>query len=79
MPGSCSGCPRTAWARSCVRLAVEPALKEVLTRDQPDPDQLVLVGERLVVMNRVPIRSRGAVIGSVTTLRDRTELSSLEQ
>jgi two-component system CitB family sensor kinase len=39
----------------------------------------VLVGERLVVLNRVPIRSRGREIGSVTTLRDRTELSSLER
>jgi two-component system CitB family sensor kinase len=40
---------------------------------------MVLVGERLVVLNRVPIRSRGRVIGSVATLRDRTELSSLER
>jgi two-component system, CitB family, sensor kinase len=30
-------------------------------------------------LNRVPIRSRGRDIGSVTTLRDRTELSSLER
>ena len=43
------------------------------------PDQLVLVGDRLVVLNRVPIRSRGRDIGSVTTLRDRTELSALER
>jgi sensor histidine kinase regulating citrate/malate metabolism len=50
----------------------------VLTREQSDPDQLVLVGERLVVMNRVALRSHGRDIGSVTTLRDRTELSSLE-
>ncbi len=34
---------------------------------------------RLVVLNRVPIRSRGRDIGTVTTLRDRTELSSLER
>lgn len=58
---------------------MEPALKEVLTREQPGPDRLVLVGDRLVVLNRVPIQSRGRDIGSVTTLRDRTELSSLEQ
>ncbi|WP_427008329.1 sensor histidine kinase [Pseudarthrobacter sp. H2] len=60
-------------------LAVEPALREVLTQDQPGPDRLVLVGERLVVLNRMPMVSRGRTIGSVTTLRDRTELSSLER
>jgi two-component system, CitB family, sensor kinase len=32
-----------------------------------------------VVLNRMPMRSHGRVIGSVTTLRDRTELASLER
>lgn len=73
------GLPPDCVGKRVAGLAVEPALKEVLTRDQPGPDQLVLVGDRLVVMNRVPIQSRGRVIGSVTTLRDRTELSELEQ
>jgi len=58
---------------------VDRALKVVLSREQSDPDQLVLVGDRLVVMNRVALRSHGRDIGSVTTLRDRTELSSLER
>ena len=73
------GLPADCVGRKLASLTVDPALKVVLTRDQPDPDQLVLVGERLVVLNRVPIRSRGREIGSVTTLRDRTELSSLER
>ncbi|GGI93206.1 sensor histidine kinase [Pseudarthrobacter scleromae] len=73
------GLPPDCVGRKLASLPVDPALKVVLTRDQPDPDQLVLVGERLVVLNRVPIRSRGRNIGSVTTLRDRTELSSLER
>jgi sensor histidine kinase regulating citrate/malate metabolism len=60
-------------------LAMEPALREVLTRDQPGPDRLVLVGERLIVLNRMPMLSHGRNIGSVTTLRDRTELASLER
>jgi sensor histidine kinase regulating citrate/malate metabolism len=54
-------------------------LKVVLAREQSDPDQLVLVGDRLVVMNRVALTSRGRDMGSVTTLRDRTEMSSLER
>jgi sensor histidine kinase regulating citrate/malate metabolism len=73
------GLPADCVGKKLASLPVDPALKVVLTRDQPDPDQLVLVGERLVVLNRVPIRSRGRGIGSVTTLRDRTELSSLEK
>ena len=73
------GLPADCVGKKVASLPVDPALKAVLTRDQPDPDQLVLVGERLVVANRVPIRSRGRDIGSVTTLRDRTELSSLER
>ncbi|WP_104063141.1 sensor histidine kinase [Arthrobacter sp. 4R501] len=73
------GLPSDCVGKSLAGLSVEPALKEVLTREQPEPDQLVLVGDRLVVLNRVPIRSRGRDIGSVTTLRDRTELSALER
>ena len=73
------GLPEDCVGKRVAGLAVEPALKEVLTREQSGPDQLVLVGDRLVVMNRVPIHSRGRVIGSVTTLRDRTELSELER
>lgn len=73
------GLPADCVGKRVASLPVDPAVKVVLTRDQPDPDQLVLVGDRLVVANRVPIRSHGREIGSVTTLRDRTELSSLER
>ena len=73
------GLPADCVGKRLHSLPVEPALKEVLTREQPGPDRLVLVGDRLVVLNRVPIQSHGRDIGSVTTLRDRTELSSLEQ
>jgi two-component system CitB family sensor kinase len=73
------GLPADCVGKRLRSLSVEPALKDVLTREQPGPDRLVLVGDRLVVLNRVPIRSRGRDIGSVTTLRDRTELSALER
>ena len=73
------GLPADCVGKDLAALAVGPALKDVLTQEQADPDRLVLVGERLVVLNRVPIRSRGRDIGTVTTLRDRTELSSLER
>ena len=71
------GLPADCVGKDVAGLPVEPALKEVLTGEQPGQDQMV--GERLVVLNRVPIRSKGRVMGSVATLRDRTELSSLER
>ena len=72
LPHDCAG-------KTLDELAVPARLRVVLTADQTGPDRLVLVGERVVVCNRMPLRSRGRLIGSVTTLRDRTELSSLEK
>jgi sensor histidine kinase regulating citrate/malate metabolism len=60
-------------------LDLDPELVEALTNRQPDPDRLVLVGDRVLALNRRPMRSHGQIIGSVTTLRDRTELSALER
>ncbi|XAS69762.1 ATP-binding protein [Micrococcaceae bacterium Sec5.7] len=73
------GLPADCVGKDLASVSVQPALQEVLTQDQPGPDRLVLVGERMVVLNRMPMLSHGRVIGSVTTLRDRTELSSLER
>ena len=44
------GLPADCVGKKLHSLAVEPALKEVLTREQPGPDRLVLVGDRLVVL-----------------------------
>ena len=51
----------------------------MLSSRQTGSDRLVLVGDRVLALNRRPMRSHGSVIGSVTTLRDRTELSALER
>ncbi|MHA7171736.1 sensor histidine kinase [Arthrobacter monumenti] len=71
--------PTDCVGRDLDALGVDAQLKEALTETHSGPDRLVLVGERMVAFNRRPIRSHGRVIGSVTTLRDRTELSSLEK
>lgn len=71
--------PPDCIGRNLDELNVQPELRNVLTRESPGPDQLVLVGDRVVACNRMPIRARGRIIGSVTTLRDRTELSTLEK
>lgn len=71
--------PMDCVGRSLEEVGVDAQLRDVLTHSQLEPDRLVLVGQRIVAFNRMPMRSRGRVIGSVTTLRDRTELSSLEK
>lgn len=45
--------------------------------DESDVDVPLVVDDRLLVANRRPIRARGVRIGTVTTLRDRTELIAL--
>ncbi|MBO9519974.1 MAG: sensor histidine kinase [Nocardioidaceae bacterium] len=73
------GLPPDAVGRRLTELGVEEQVSEVLTATQPEPDRLVLVGARVLAFNRMPMRAHGDVIGSVTTMRDRTELSSLEE
>ena len=73
------GLPVDCVGRRLGELQLDPQLVEALTSRQPDPDRLVLVGDRVLAFNRRPMRSHGQVIGSVTTLRDRTELSALER
>ncbi len=72
LPAECVG-------RRLEDLDLDPQVVEVLSARQSGPDRLVLVGDRVLAFNRRPMRSRGSVIGSVTTLRDRTELSALER
>lgn len=73
------GWPEDCEGRTLADLSIDASLREVLTEKQQDADMMVLVGERLVVLNRRPMESRGRVLGSVTTLRDRTEMTTLEK
>ena len=72
------GLPFDGIGRTLTELDVDPVLGRALAEESGE-DRMVLVGDRVLVLNRMPMRSRGRVIGSVTTLRDRTELSSLER
>jgi two-component system, CitB family, sensor kinase len=71
--------PDDAVGHRLDELGLEAQVRDVLTHEQPGPDRLVLVDDRVLALNRMPIRSAGREIGSVTTLRDRTELTSLEK
>jgi two-component system, CitB family, sensor kinase len=52
-------------------------IREVLAGNAAGPDQVVLVEDRVLVVNRMPVAVRGMTVGAVVTLRDRTELDAL--
>ncbi|MCA2211859.1 sensor histidine kinase [Jidongwangia harbinensis] len=68
-----------AVGRSLLDQGLEPPLLDVLTGRSAGADQVVLSDDRVVVLNRQPVVMRGRAVGSVTTLRDRTELTSLRR
>ena len=68
--------PEVVGQRLADVLPVEQ-VREVLTGPTPGRDELVLVGGRVLVVNRTPVDVRGQHIGMVVTLRDRTELEAL--
>ncbi|WP_313811683.1 sensor histidine kinase [Glutamicibacter sp.] len=72
LPGNCVG-------RTLNDLDVPPSVVRALMTEQSEPDREFLIGEKVVVFNRMPLKSHGTDMGSVTTFRDRTELTLLEQ
>jgi two-component system, CitB family, sensor kinase len=51
--------------------------RDVLTGAVDASDEMVLVDDRVLVANRMPVTVRGRSVGAVITLRDRTELEKL--
>ncbi|MBL7252805.1 sensor histidine kinase [Paractinoplanes lichenicola] len=73
------GMPTDLVGRSLEEQRLEPALLDVLTGRSEGVDQVVLSDDRVVVLNRQPVVMRDRTVGSVTTLRDRTELTALRR
>ncbi|MFF4889740.1 sensor histidine kinase [Micromonospora chersina] len=74
--------PEHCLGRSLAELRINGRLRDVLAGAASGPearDQVVVRGGRVLVMNRMTVRKDGRRLGSVTTLRDRTELARLEQ
>ncbi|MFP5022751.1 sensor histidine kinase [Pseudonocardia phyllosphaerae] len=59
-------------------LGLDDRLREVLTGAAAGEDQLVLRDTRALVLNRMPVQLDGREVGAVVTLRDRTELTTLQ-
>ena len=71
--------PDDATGQSLTELSVEGRLRDVLTGAGGDErDAVVIRSGRVLVLNRMPVSHDGREIGSVTTLRDRTQLAELE-
>jgi two-component system CitB family sensor kinase len=66
-----------ALGRRLVDVVPEGHVREVLAGNVAAPDQVVLVDDRVLVANRMPVTVRGRAVGAVVTLRDRTELEEL--
>ncbi|MGW3607485.1 ATP-binding protein [Micromonospora sp. NPDC005161] len=74
--------PEHCLGRSLADLRISGRLRDVLagTSDGPEArDEVVVRAGRVLVMNRMTVNKDGRRLGSVTTLRDRTELARLER
>ncbi|MFN2559728.1 MAG: ATP-binding protein [Jatrophihabitans sp.] len=67
----------TVIGRSVDQVVPPGRLRDVLNGSAEGPDQAVLTDDSLLVVNRNSVVVAGRDVGSVVTLRDRTELESL--
>ena len=66
-----------AVGRNVAELVPQGHVREVMAGNVGAADQIVLVNDRVLVVNRMPVAVRGKEVGAVITLRDRTELEGL--
>jgi two-component system, CitB family, sensor kinase len=71
------GLDRSALGRNLADVLPAGRVRDVLTGAVDGRDEVILVGDRVLVVNRMPVELRGRPIGAVMTFRDRTELDSL--
>ncbi|SHN84080.1 Sensor histidine kinase regulating citrate/malate metabolism [Geodermatophilus obscurus] len=71
--------PGDALGRPLEELGVAEEVAEALLTTGVERDRAVGTAGRVLVVNRLPLTSRGRSIGSVATLRDRTELLELRR
>ena len=66
-----------ALGKPVAELIPEGRLRDLLTGKLSGADQVALTEDALLVVNRMPVATAGRSIGSVITLRDRTEIEAL--
>ncbi len=67
-----------AVGRPVADLGLDRQVAELLTSSDEARDTVLLVGDRVLVFNQRIASSKGEGIGSVTTMRDRTELVAMQ-
>ena len=78
-PCGCSPCRADPVGPSLDELAIaRPAARRAHRRRRGRADAVVIRSGRVLVLNRMPVVHDGRLLGSVTTLRDRTQLAELE-
>jgi two-component system, CitB family, sensor kinase len=63
--------------RPVAGLGLPQPLAGALLAGEAGPDEIHLVGDRVLVVNQAPARWQGRQVGSVVTLRDHTELQAV--
>lgn len=66
-----------AIGRGVDELGLPVGLGESLLAGEAGPDEIQLVGDRVLVVNQADARWQGRTVGSVVTLRDHTELQAV--
>lgn len=69
--------PRDCVGRQLADLALPERLADVLSGAAHHPDEVVLRRGRVLALNWMPVQVRGGNVGTIVTLRDRTELDTL--
>ncbi|MDG4668159.1 sensor histidine kinase [Mycobacterium sp. 236(2023)] len=73
------GLPANAVGRRLDTLGLPPQVVTALTDQRTATDAVLDTSARTLVLNRMPVSTADRVIGSVVTLRDRTEVLGLRQ
>lgn len=60
-------------------LVPDSRLPEVLAQGVSHFDQPMIIGNTLVIVNRIPVLLKGKVIGAVATFRDKIQLDQIDQ
>jgi two-component system CitB family sensor kinase len=71
--------PADAVGRPVTDLDLDEAILRTLLDPAPVTDLVLSTGSRLVSISQMPVTARGTVIGTVTTLRDRTQMAGMQR
>ena len=71
------GLPPDAVGQGILDVLPDSQLPKVLQSGQAEPDRMMVANGRVIMVSRIPVRSRGQLVGAIATLRDQTEMQEL--